>query len=105
MPYIKGVDKKIFSYGLELIKDDMAFKADKNTDVASLVYPGVSKLCKGDLTYLVFVLARTYFEIKGVSYTNMSDAISALNDAGEEIRRRFLAPYEDKKIEENGDAK
>ncbi len=71
--------------------------------------PEVSKLRhklnkkeKGDLTYLVYVLGIESFKERE-SYTNISNAISCLNDAAEEIRRRFLNKYENKKIKENGD--
>ena len=37
------------------------------------------------------------------SYTNYKNFIGELNECVAEIRRRLLAPYEDKKIEENGD--
>lgn len=57
---------------------------------------------KGDLTYLVYVLGINFFKGKK-SYTNISNAIGALYDAAEEIRRRYLNKYEDRKRRENGD--
>ena len=57
---------------------------------------------KGSLTYLAYSLGISYFKGRE-SYTAMSDAISALDDAAEEIRRRHLVPYERKKIVDNGD--
>ena len=59
---------------------------------------------KGTLTYLVYSLGVSYFKGRE-SYTSISDSISALNDAAEEIRRRYLNPYEDKKRGINGDVK
>jgi hypothetical protein len=72
--------------------------------------PETTRLCgkldsvehKGDLTYLVYVLAIHSFKGRP-SYTSISNAISSLNDAAEEIRRRYLNSYEDKKRKENGD--
>ena len=58
---------------------------------------------KGELTYILYALALKYIRAKGVSYTNISDAIGCLIDSAEEIRRRILNPYEDKKIKDNGD--
>ena len=60
------------------------------------------KTKKGELTYLVYTLGLEFFKDRK-SYTNISTAISSLQDAAEELRRRHLNPYEDKKIEENGD--
>ena len=60
-------------------------------------------MSKGDLTYLLYCLGLEYFNSKGASYTTMSTAIGSLNDAGAEIRRRYLNSYEDEKIKENGD--
>jgi hypothetical protein len=62
-------------------------------------------ISKGDLTYLLYVLAKRYIQLKGKSYTHISSAISSLIDAAEELRRRELNPYEDEKIKENGDIK
>lgn len=58
---------------------------------------------KGDLNYCVTQLALHYIKAHGKSYTNISEAASALVDAADEIKRRLLAPYENQKINENGD--
>jgi len=58
---------------------------------------------KGDLTYCVYFLALEMARSRGMNYTNISTAISCLEDAAEELRRRYLNPYEDLKIQENGD--
>jgi hypothetical protein len=58
---------------------------------------------KGDLNYCVTHLALHYIKAHGKSYTNISEAASALVDAADEIKRRLLAPYENQKIDENGD--
>ena len=88
MPYTTKEDIKKYEPYLENLRKRM--KEVKNS--------------KGDLTYLVYCLGIEYFRGRE-SYTNISSAISSLNDAAEEIRRRYLNPYEDKKIEENGDVK
>jgi len=58
---------------------------------------------KGNLTYLLYAISLDFIKKGGKSYTNISTAISCLNDAAEEMRRKHLNPYEDKKILENGD--
>lgn len=60
------------------------------------------KTPKGNLTYLVYAIGLEYFKGRE-SYTRISTAISSLQDAAEELRRRHLNPYEDEKIKENGD--
>lgn len=90
---------------------------------------------KGELTYCVYKLAMEYMKKQGItfeielitddtpcsniyprkvqqflkidkgSYTEISNAISTLDDAAHELRRRFLNDYEDLKIFENGDVK
>lgn len=86
MPYTKKEDREKYEPFLKGLRDKM--KKVENS--------------KGDLTYLVYCLGLEYFKGKE-SYTKISSAISSLNDAAEEIRRRHLNPYEDKKIQENGD--
>jgi len=54
----------------------------------------------GDLNYVLFKFCK---EAIKPSYNNYKNFCAELNEAAEEIRRRFLAPYEQKKIEENGD--
>jgi hypothetical protein len=58
---------------------------------------------KGDLNYCVTQLALQHIKNHGKSYTNISEAASALVDAADEIKRRLLGPYENQKIKENGD--
>lgn len=58
---------------------------------------------KGVLNYAISQLLAHYVMENGKSYQTLSDCISACDDAKEEFRRRVLNPYEDRKIEENGD--
>ena len=64
---------------------------------------GPSLEVKGELTYAIFKLGIEYMKYHAENYQNLSDCISAMNDSAAEFRRRFLNPYEDKKIKENGD--
>jgi hypothetical protein len=54
----------------------------------------------GDLNYILFKLCK---ETVTPGYNNYKNFIGELNECSNEIRRRFLSPYEDAKIEENGD--
>jgi len=83
VPYITQKDREQYEPELSKLKEKLNVKH------------------KGDLTYLVFCLGLEYFNKRGISYTSMSNAISCLNDAAEEIRRKYLNPYEDAKQKEN----
>ena len=80
MPYIKHADKVLLTTG-------------------QLVVPRN----KGELNYVITEMMLKFIETKGLSYANISEALGAAIDAAEEMRRRLLGPYEDKKIMENGD--
>ena len=69
-----------------------------NTVVDQMVRAGVQ--VDGDLNYILFKYCKNHVK---PSYNNYKNFMGELNEAAEEIRRRLLAPYEDKKIIENGD--
>jgi len=54
----------------------------------------------GRLNYVLFKFCKDTVE---PSYNNYKNYIAELTECAEEIRRRFLSPYEDEKIKENGD--
>jgi len=55
----------------------------------------------GNITYVIFKLIK-HFYAEGRWY-DKKDAEKACLSAIDEFNRRFLHPYEDKKIEQNGD--
>jgi len=57
----------------------------------------------GELNFLITHLINNYISFKGEKYQHYNDVIGALEGAKLEIYRRSIAPYEDGKIEENGD--
>jgi len=58
----------------------------------------------GDLNYLFTCLIQEYvFVQNGLNYQHINDVIGALEGAKAEFYRRVAAPYEEKKIKENGD--
>ena len=57
----------------------------------------------GELNYLFTTLCHEYWERSGRNYQAFNDIIGALEGCKLELYRRKVAPYEDKKIEENGD--
>lgn len=56
----------------------------------------------GDLNYILFAFCKRHV-VPG--YNNYKNFNGELTECVEEIRRRLLGPYEDKKTVENGDVK
>ena len=57
----------------------------------------------GELQYLIALLINNYVGTMNLSYQTINDIVGALEGAKLEFYRRMAAPYEDKKIAENGD--
>lgn len=57
----------------------------------------------GELNYVLTTIANDYFQRNGMNYRAVNDVVGALRCAEAEFYRRVAAPYEDKKIEANGD--
>jgi len=57
----------------------------------------------GELNYALTVICHQYWRQNGENYQAFNDIIGALEGCKMELYRRRVAPYEDKKIEENGD--
>lgn len=57
----------------------------------------------GELNYLFSSLVAAYLDLVGWNYQSFNDVIGALDGAKMEFYRRHVAPYEDRKIAENGD--
>jgi hypothetical protein len=57
----------------------------------------------GDLNYMLTYLIHQYYTRAGGNYPAANDVLGALEGAKLEFYRRIVAPYEDRKMEENGD--
>jgi len=57
----------------------------------------------GELNYLITGLLKEYTDIKGLSYQTINDVLGALEGAKAEYYRRVAVPYENGKLELNGD--
>jgi hypothetical protein len=57
----------------------------------------------GELNFLLTSIANSYLAARGRSYATFNDVIGALECAKLEMYRRLVAPYEDRKMIENGD--
>lgn len=86
MPYIKQEDRNKF----ESLVQEMY---DKNVHFTS----------GGELNFLISSLCDSYWQISDQNYQAISDIMAALEGAKLEFYRRKAAPYEDRKLKENGD--
>ena len=57
----------------------------------------------GELNYEISFLLNEYIKQHGLSYSTINDIVGALEGAKLEFYRRVAAPYEEKKIKDNGD--
>lgn len=87
MPYIKQKDREKIDW-----------------IIANLAAELKTKGVTGNMNYAVFKLYCNLEKLGECSnYKEKSRFLAELTECAAEIRRRKLAPYEDKKIEENGD--
>lgn len=84
MPYINKEDRKEMSEAIEQLFNRIHSKGDLNYVICELV-------------------GKVILRKERMSYTSISETIDAVHDAETELRRRILEPYENIKIEENGD--
>lgn len=57
----------------------------------------------GQLNFQISLLIKKYLEKHGYSYQTFNDIVGAVEGAKLEFYRRKVSPYEDRKIELNGD--
>jgi hypothetical protein len=84
MPYLKKADKNKLS---------KIVKAIKATPVSTA----------GELNFLITSLIHEYLKTQGLNYQHINDIVGALDGAKVEFQRRIVGPYEDLKIQDNGD--
>ena len=76
-------------------------KQDRRSDFRRAV--GLPIKTSGELNYQFTAQILNYLEGRELSYQLINDIVGALEGAKLEFYRRVVAPYEDKKIQENGD--
>ena len=59
----------------------------------------------GELNYQITRMVLDYLKGKGESYAVFNEIMGVFTCASAEFYRRWVAPYEEKKIEENGDVR
>jgi hypothetical protein len=57
----------------------------------------------GELNYAITKLLWGYFQREGAGYQAVNDCLGACDGAKLEFYRRIAVPYEDQKIQKNGD--
>lgn len=60
-------------------------------------------LASGNLNYVLTKVIIAYAKQHGLRYQIMNDIVGALDNCKDEFRRKVQHPYEDNKIQENGD--
>ena len=75
----------------------------KQNDRSNFEISNLNPTNAGELNFLISEICAKYIRDKGLRYTNCNEVIGALECAKIELYRRIIAPYEDKKMTENGD--
>ena len=88
MPYIVQEHRAIYDKTLAKLLDDLLLKGD---------------LALGDVNYIITRIVDYVFTHSGTNYSVGKDVLGTLEAVKLEFYRRRLAPYEDKKRDENGD--
>lgn len=57
----------------------------------------------GELTYLLSLVCTSYAKKKGSRYQQWCEILGSLEATKLELQRRYIGPYEQKKLETNGD--
>jgi hypothetical protein len=91
MPYIDQKERGVFEHEIE------------GSGRSLIECVGENIFDPGTFNYVVTRLAHMYLKVNGQNYQHYNDIIGALEGVKMELYRRHTAPYEDKKIEENGD--
>ena len=64
---------------------------------------GTAPTTSGELNYAFTREILRYIDVQGLDYSIINDIVGALEGAKAEFQRRVVAPYEDRKIAQNGD--
>ncbi len=86
MPYINMEDRKKFENIIDEVLD-------------------IEVMTTGELNYLLTCICQCYQVNQGRSYTTHNDIVGVLECVKQEWYRRQTVPYEQEKIEDNGDVK
>jgi len=82
---------------------DMPYITKKDRSDVNVDYKYRMPETAGELNYVLTTVCLDYLKVKGERYATMNDVIGALEACKLEFYRRLVSPYEDVKVEENGD--
>ncbi len=91
MPYIKKNERKKYEKAIEEITLQL------NLQGTNGFYP------VGDLNYIITTILTKTLDRQGIRYQTLNAIIGALECSKLELYRRMISPYEDTKVETNGD--
>lgn len=92
MPYIKQQDR------------DRIVECKLQPDMSKYYVIDTDKIDNaGELQYAIAIMIKEYIKRKDNNYQTRNDIMGALAGAQMEFYRRHIIPYEDEKIEINGD--
>jgi hypothetical protein len=66
-------------------------------------FPSIPAESVGELNYRICREIDQYCQKHGVKYATFNDVFGVLLAVAQELNRRFVGPYEDKKLAENGE--
>ena len=89
MPYIDKEQRELLQYALSTLSANVIVQ-EKSSQA-------------GVLNYCITALLNQVLTTNGVNYRNINELIGVLECAKLELYRRVASPYEDKKIQSNGD--
>jgi hypothetical protein len=89
MPYIKDEERQNLEHSLASLAAQVIVKEDSSQ--------------AGVLNYCISALFNEVLKTRGLNYRNVNELIGVLECAKLELYRRVASPYEDLKVEENGD--
>jgi hypothetical protein len=87
VPYIKKEERAQFETAIQVAVELLDASGNK----------------PGHLNFFISSLLEGYASNKGVCYEVLSETAAQASAAATEFERRVIAPYEDSKIQENGD--
>ena len=89
MPYISKDKRMLLEHPLASLAAGVIVEEPKNQ--------------AGVLNYCISALLNEVLKTNGISYRNINELIGVLECAKLELYRRIATPYEDEKIQSNGD--
>ena len=91
MPYIEDHERRYYDDAIKGFVDNL------NIEGMCGLYPA------GHLNYIISEIIKQTLDRQGLRYQTANSVMGALECCKLELYRRVIAPYEDEKIESNGD--